>query len=1145
MKKTIGKRLLSSVTSVLLAASYILPGSGGLSAFAADNISGSKTIDDVTLLVGTPKDGTENPLRGDDVASTIQNYKNEYALGIASQFCVFIEDYFVPHDSDAEGRVAVGGHFEVKTGLDYQVGKGDFQEGNDKGNPDANLDNLLNSEGYAHFIWGALERNNGVYDDPALEGVGWEVYGEADEKKVAFDSSKLVDGGSAKEYLESGYPNNKDNFYGTEGSLIDFDEQFKTLQTNSEKLAKMKNQFEIKSHYQTDHWGTKFDVVTVSYTGDPTKPTDTVYFNLDELSAEDRAIFNSANIVRYENIPKLETPRTVVDNNGTDTSTWEYSYIVINDSSEGEISLGHRRNSTDWATHYTTIKGYDAEAAINVSKEGDVWMEYDDEGIMHRGYPVKNLHPAGTDNGIRGENNEAGVTSLLYNFPNADQIVLVSQFQGTILAPNAHVTDAKFLKKNGTAEEKEKWKNVNEDSPHISGAVIAKSFEGNIEFGYRPFTGPISMLGADTGYVIDLSKQIAGLGELLDGAEIGLYDANTSELVTSTLTQDMGDHNVGSTPINAQLLFGTDVPDIEEFNKTVTPNDSGWETTEYSGTVPVEKTYYIQEVNPPVTYSKSNIKYYINIKETYMILEGTEDTIVPASVTIKTYPAGQTGDRKGFEGIAKGNCNLYEITYGYDTENGEIQTKTFSMTSQVNPIGLPLQTGDVKEAKMDVVLEMKDGTWTSTDIADATEVKNSLSKFENQGTTYYYDAKNATVYPQMAFPVFSSTSNDDTAVILDNAQLQVKKVNEKGNLLPGATLAIYRVPKTDDAKPVKTITTTDDAELFDVISATAVIAPNDHQLIVNQKYVLEEITAPDGYKVADPIYFYIDEDYKLNTTKYPANGYDISDGNGLRILTMKDELAFSVAKVDEDTKAYIAGAEIGVYNAEENLVEKITSSAEGAVVLKTTLKPGEYYLQEIAAPEGYILNDAKQYFYVDEDLNVVLGIPDTIEEIAVSVGTVDSDDIIDINDYIDMSQLTNNDISKIEVIVGYADPWGGIQFKTADDEYDENHALLANTTNVFTGQKLDANGKMKFTYWGANIEDIIFYFNVAKSNDTWQADSVITVEGRTLTFPNKSNGEQSTTEETTEATTETTEATTATTETTTATTETTTATTET
>lgn len=246
-------------------------------------------------------------------------------------------------------------------------------------------------------------------------------------------------------------------------------------------------------------------IATVKYNGTDTT-AETVYFNLDELTDEEYKQFKSASIIRYEDIPELETPRTVIDTSGN-PQIWKYSYIVINDSRTGDVLIGSQKG---WLQQYTFIKGQGASEAINISSGGGVWVKQDENG--QETYAVDKEGKA---------NNDIGVTSLLYNVPNASRVVIVSSAQGTILAPNAEIVDAKTLKNEGKLDEVG-LPSVNDDNPHISGAIIANKFRGNTEIGYRPFTGPISMLGMDSAYSVDLYKYIKGTTDLLDGATVGL-----------------------------------------------------------------------------------------------------------------------------------------------------------------------------------------------------------------------------------------------------------------------------------------------------------------------------------------------------------------------------------------------------------------------------------------------------------------------------------------------------------------------------------------------------------------------------------------------------------------------------------------------
>ena len=101
----------------------------------------------------------------------------------------------------------------------------------------------------------------------------------------------------------------------------------------------------------------------------------------------------------------------------------------------------------------------------------------------------------------------------------------MSNVQGTILAPNAHITDikmkagdSKYLTYNGI-----EYYNGGVN-PHLSGALIAQDFEGYTEMGYRPFNGPVSIAGKGSDGSITVTKKIEQSGARLNGTTLSLYE---------------------------------------------------------------------------------------------------------------------------------------------------------------------------------------------------------------------------------------------------------------------------------------------------------------------------------------------------------------------------------------------------------------------------------------------------------------------------------------------------------------------------------------------------------------------------------------------------------------------------------------------
>ncbi|MDE7225809.1 MAG: choice-of-anchor A family protein, partial [Ruminococcus sp.] len=614
MKKSLGKRLISGVTSALLAVSAFAQSAipiGELSmlrAKAASNLDGSNEIDDVTLLVGTnPQNPDGKTYTGlSTVQEAIAQYGKDYALGIASQFSVFTFGDFNVNESDAEGRTAVGGDFIIETpdyggGSNYAVGKGDFLE-------KTPLDELLNNSQYAHVILNG-EIKNGGFDDTYYEDgkeYGGETAGTRKDKIIDINKNKLPDGYDFGKVQDKNGPGtwqrvDKSQIYVAE--LIDFAALKDELAERSKVFASKPDQFKVALNGET---------LTLTYTGGQ---ADTVYCTLD---ADEQELFRKAKYIKYENIPQLSSPRIGVDNKGA-KEEWKYAFIVINVEGE-KVTVADN-------DIYTYING----ELISKNWQGNNDGSYKDKipGLDYSSLPADNPYV---------DNNHIGVTSLLYNYYEATDLALGKNFQGTIFAPHAYAHDGS----NGRG--------------HLSGALIADRFKGGTEFGYRPFTGPSSLLGISSKYSLDIYK-VDQDGDpitdvLLEGADF--------ELVPLTKNDD------GS---YAKDKNGNYIADGDTIKFTV--SESG--KLEVDNVTPGE--YLIREKKPPKGYAKDETtRYFIRISEpdsrkatysvplkdmqkeyTYVVTEEdiTEPDEEPSSETVN-----ESGNEAGGETVAADNAKV-------------------------------------------------------------------------------------------------------------------------------------------------------------------------------------------------------------------------------------------------------------------------------------------------------------------------------------------------------------------------------------------------------------------------------------------------------------------------------------------------------
>ena len=158
-----------------------------------------------------------------------------------------------------------------------------------------------------------------------------------------------------------------------------------------------------------------------------------------------------------------------------------------------------------------------------------------------------------------------------------------------------------------------------------------------------------------------------------------------------------------------------------------------------------------------------------------------------------------------------------------------------------------------------------------------------------------------------------------------NGAVQVIKKGDDGSLLTGAKFVLKN---------------TDGSKIAEATSESGKAVFND---IKPGEYVIEEIEAPTGYLIANPV----------NVTVKP---------NKVSTVEMVDTQIkgkIQILKVDGETQKPLKGAEFEVKNANGEKVATITSDENG--IAETGLLPfANYVIKEIKAPNKYTL-DGKEY----------------------------------------------------------------------------------------------------------------------------------------------------------------------------------------
>lgn len=171
-------------------------------------------------------------------------------------------------------------------------------------------------------------------------------------------------------------------------------------------------------------------------------------------------------------------------------------------------------------------------------------------------------------------------------------------------------------------------------------------------------------------------------------------------------------------------------------------------------------------------------------------------------------------------------------------------------------------------------------------------------------------------------------------------ELEIEKIDNFGKPVVGA---IFKFKKADGATQFEKTT---DAQ------GKIVIAYDDKDLILTEGvYEITETKAPDGYIMSK----------ECTQTVTLENGTR-------KILTFVNtkKPSLSLLKIDAKTKLPLAGAKFKIIKTDDKTIKESISDKDGKVIL-TDLDAGLYTIEEITAPNGYIVETQHK------DVNLVAG----------------------------------------------------------------------------------------------------------------------------------------------------------------------------
>ena len=451
-----------------------------------------------TLLFGTGENHWVKPELS--LEQNLEIVDDEYFLGFASDFCAFIESDFTATDTDAEGRIFIGGDLTFKNDWNYQVGAGDYGQ----------FKSIWNTDEYGQLKGFA----SGI--------IGGKVYRLATMTTGAYSSLSHDTSGITHRHVDKKqndvflYPEEgayKRFIVGNLNASLHYDEDYKT-RGDGEKIDLPYEK--SCNHLYYDQGCTICDTSDKhDYLGEVNELSQ--FYLYDDVSTILERTFDTLR-ARSLSLASVQAIDATIDSNGTlsldasdigDAKTvyfkinkWENVKRVVITVPDDRITYTETGDKEEkYSNNNKTIKNLDLNIIITcgdeeikitqnvptfiLAKTANEKPDGDDSGYY--GYKISNR---GTDDGGNATNNHPVSSNILYNFYNAAKVTFTgdTNFNGTIFAPNASVTAPDACR------------------GHLSGALIAKSFKGGLEFGYRPYRGGVDIFGMASGYAIPVNK---------------------------------------------------------------------------------------------------------------------------------------------------------------------------------------------------------------------------------------------------------------------------------------------------------------------------------------------------------------------------------------------------------------------------------------------------------------------------------------------------------------------------------------------------------------------------------------------------------------------------------------------------------------
>lgn len=319
------------------------------------------------------------------------------------------------------------------------------------------------------------------------------------------------------------------------------------------------------------------------------------------------------------------------------------------------------------------------------------------------------------------------------------------------------------------------------------------------------------------------------------------------------------------------------------------------------------------------------------------------------------------------EEVSKGIYNLYEGARDYKAKVGKLElgedpitfTKEgeYFVSSEIKVYEENLK-GNVKYSltnapKGSQIVKSENGVKVRVPVAKIDEGKEVTITMNVSGeytkyTGYYYF--HSSKYQKVLF----EEPLEETVQLKDSIEMTVYNWKDKFEV----NISKTDITQQNEIAGATLVVKNEKGEIIDQWVSTT----ESHKMTLKAgKYSLTETIAPKGYKLSSTtIYFQLDNAGNLYVRE------DDGSYTLVKKINMINELldVVSFAKKDSETKKFVSGATLVIKNDKGNVVKEFVTDGK---VYSLELEPGYYSIEELSAPEGYVLSNEVVYFTLMED----------------------------------------------------------------------------------------------------------------------------------------------------------------------------------